>query len=46
MSPTPPDNLNEIGVLERTRTAMEGASHCDFRFELRRPARDSQAETT
>jgi hypothetical protein len=23
--------------LTRTQTVMEGASHCDFRFELRRP---------
>ena len=41
MAERPPDTLNEIGVLKRrhidieftrTRTIMQGASHCDFRF--------------
>jgi hypothetical protein len=27
--------------LTRTQTVMDGASHCDFRFELRRPKADA-----
>jgi hypothetical protein len=31
------EGFNPAVKLTRTQTVMEGASHCDFRFELRRP---------
>jgi len=31
------EGFNPDVKLTRTQTVMEGASHCDFRFELRRP---------
>jgi hypothetical protein len=31
------EGFNPAIRLTRTQTVMEGASHCDFRFELRRP---------
>jgi GTP cyclohydrolase II len=36
------EGFNPAVKLTRTQTVMEGASHCDFRFELRPPARASQ----
>jgi len=33
------EGFNPAVKLTRTQTVMEGASHCDFRFELRKPAR-------
>lgn len=35
------EGFNPAVKLTRTQTVMEGASHCDFRFELRRPAKSS-----
>jgi hypothetical protein len=35
------EGFNPAVKLTRTQTVMEGASHCDFRFELRRPERDA-----
>jgi hypothetical protein len=32
------EGFNPAVTLTRTQTVMEGAPHCDFRFELRRPA--------
>jgi hypothetical protein len=41
------EGFNPDVKLTRTQTVMEGASHCDFRFELRRPpARDAEPKTT
>lgn len=37
MADLPPDTLNEIGVLKR-REIMQGASHCDFGFKLKKSA--------
>lgn len=31
------EGFNPAVKLTRTQTVMEGASYCDFRFELRRP---------
>ena len=36
------EGFNPAVKLTRTQTVMEGASHCDFRFELRRPKDVSQ----
>jgi len=36
------EGFNAAVKLTRTQTVMEGASHCDFRFELRRPAHDAR----
>jgi len=33
------EGFNPAVTLTRTQTVMEGATHCDFRFELRRPAK-------
>jgi len=33
------EGFNPAVRLTRTQTVMEGATHCDFRFELRRPAK-------
>jgi hypothetical protein len=35
------EGFNPAVRLTRTRTIMEGASHCDFRFELREPGGDA-----
>ena len=35
------EGFNPDVKLTRTQTVMEGASHCDFRFELRRPKQDA-----
>jgi hypothetical protein len=35
------EGFNPAVKLTRTQTVMEGASHCDFRFELRRSKRDA-----
>ena len=35
------EGFNPAVKLTRTQTVMEGASHCDFRFELRWPKRDA-----
>jgi hypothetical protein len=35
------EGFNPAVKLTRTQTVMEGASHCDFRFELRKTARDA-----
>ncbi|HYM67718.1 MAG TPA: L-2-amino-thiazoline-4-carboxylic acid hydrolase [Patescibacteria group bacterium] len=31
------EGFNPAVTLKRTQTVMEGATHCDFRFELSRP---------
>ncbi len=36
------EGFNPAVKLTRTQTVMEGASHCDFRFELRRPERKDE----
>jgi L-2-amino-thiazoline-4-carboxylic acid hydrolase len=35
------EGFNPAVKLTRTQTVMEGAPHCDFRFELQRPKRDA-----
>jgi predicted ArsR family transcriptional regulator len=37
------EGFNPAVALTRTQTVMEGASHCDFRFELRRPPKPASA---
>jgi hypothetical protein len=37
------EGFNPAVKLTRTQTVMEGASHCDFRFELRRPGHHAEA---
>ncbi|MGH7364833.1 MAG: L-2-amino-thiazoline-4-carboxylic acid hydrolase [Candidatus Rokuibacteriota bacterium] len=37
------EGFNPAVKLTRTRTVMEGTSHCDFRFELRRPSKQPSA---
>jgi predicted ArsR family transcriptional regulator len=37
------EGFNPAVKLTRTQTVMEGASHCDFRFELRRPPKPASA---
>jgi hypothetical protein len=37
------EGFNPAVTLTRTQTVMEGASHCDFRFELRRPSKQPSA---
>src|SRR6266850_3684979 len=39
------EGFNPAVKLTRTQTVMEGASHCDFRFELRRPGHHAEATT-
>ena len=36
------EGFNPAVKLTRTQTVMEGASHCDFRFELRRPGHHAE----
>jgi L-2-amino-thiazoline-4-carboxylic acid hydrolase len=37
------EGFNPAVKLTRTQTVMQGASHCDFRFELQRPAKQPSA---
>ena len=39
------EGFNPAVKLTRTQTVMEGASHCDFRFVLRKSAHDAETST-